>query len=83
MVQGRLNIEERPSSCNCDPRVTMKMNFGILLVLVAGALLMLGGRARRRSAVDTVPWNYAPSGMDQIGLRGHLRIPPRNASWVR
>jgi hephaestin len=55
-------------------RVTMKMNLGILLVLVAGALLLLGGRSspsvrRYYIAADTVAWNYAPSGMDQIAGR--------------
>jgi FtsP/CotA-like multicopper oxidase with cupredoxin domain len=55
-------------------RVTMKMNLGILLVLVAGALLLLGGGSppsirRYYIAADTVAWNYAPSGMDQIAGR--------------
>jgi FtsP/CotA-like multicopper oxidase with cupredoxin domain len=55
-------------------RVTMAMNFGILPLLIGGALL-LAGRNPSPSvrtyyiAADTVAWNYAPSGTDQVAGR--------------
>jgi FtsP/CotA-like multicopper oxidase with cupredoxin domain len=55
-------------------RVTMAMNFGILPLLVGGALLLVG-RNHPPSvrtyyiAADTVAWNYVPSGMDQVAGR--------------
>jgi FtsP/CotA-like multicopper oxidase with cupredoxin domain len=55
-------------------RVTMAMRFGILPVLVAGVLLIAGRNQppsvrRYYIAADTVVWNYAPSGMDQVAGR--------------
>ena len=55
-------------------RVTMAMNFGILPLLIGGALL-LAGRNPSPSvrtyyiAADTVAWNYTPSGTDQVAGR--------------
>jgi FtsP/CotA-like multicopper oxidase with cupredoxin domain len=55
-------------------RVRMAMRFGILPVLVAGVLLIAGRNQppsvrRYYIAADTVVWNYAPSGMDQVAGR--------------
>ena len=55
-------------------RVTMAMNFGILPVMIGGALLLVGrdpptSVRRYYIAADTVAWNYAPSGMDQVAGR--------------
>lgn len=55
-------------------RVTMAMNFGILPLLIGGALLLVGRNpsASVRTyyiAADTVAWNYAPSGTDQVAGR--------------
>ena len=55
-------------------RVTMAMNFGLLPLLVGGALLLVG-RNHRPSvrtyyiAADTVAWNYVPSGTNQVAGR--------------
>lgn len=55
-------------------RVTLAMSLGIAPLLIAGALLLVG-RDRPPStrtyyiAADTVAWNYAPSGKDQVAGR--------------
>jgi hephaestin len=55
-------------------RVTLAMSFGILPILLAGVLLAVGrdGPPTIRTyyiSADTVVWNYAPSGMDQVSGR--------------
>jgi FtsP/CotA-like multicopper oxidase with cupredoxin domain len=55
-------------------RVTMAMSLGILPVLLVAVLLVAGGDRTPSVrtyyiAADTVDWNYAPSGMDQVSGR--------------
>jgi len=55
-------------------RVTMAMNFGILPLLIGGALLLVGRNPPSSVriyyiAADTVAWNYTPSGTDQVAGR--------------